>query len=67
MRRWGAARTIFLARSCDPLSVWTPQPATSPRLATALFTASTARRAFIRSLIEYPTIRLLKTSVIAQR
>ncbi|MCR2824678.1 hypothetical protein NQ160_03925 [Microbacterium sp. zg.Y909] len=50
-----------------PLAVWTMQPATFPRLAAALFTASTARRAFIQSLIEYPTIRFENTSLMAQR
>jgi hypothetical protein len=42
-------------------------PATSPRRATALRSASTASFAVIRSLIEYPTIRLEKTSLIAQQ
>src|SRR3954454_5929090 len=41
------------------LSLWTTQPATAagPRRATALLRASTASGAFIRSLIEWPTIR----------
>ena len=41
-----SVRTSLRARNCDPRSVWTTHPATFPRLATALPTASTARRAF---------------------
>ena len=41
------------------------QPVASPRRATALVTASTAMRAFIRSLIEYPTIRPEQASLTA--
>ena len=43
------------------------QPATLPRRATACSIAFTARRDFIRSLIEYPTIRFEYTSLTAQR
>ena len=39
------------------LTLCRTQPATSPRLATALFRAATARRDFILESIEYPTIR----------
>ena len=42
----------------DPRSVCRMQPATSPRRATALFSAATARRDFIRESIEEPTILL---------
>lgn len=43
-------------------------PATSPpRRATAEARASTARRDFIRSLMEYPTMRPEKTSLTAHR
>ena len=42
----------FLGRNCDPRSVWTTQPATWPRRATAMLSASTAIRDFIWSLIE---------------
>ena len=37
------------------------------RIATALFNALTARDAFIRESIEYPTILFPNTSLIAQR
>ena len=50
-----------------PQSLWTTQPATSPRIATALFSALTARLDFILESIEYPTILLPNTSLIAQR
>jgi hypothetical protein len=44
------------------------QPATSPsRRATAISSAATARRAFIRESIDQPTIRFENTSLIAQR
>ncbi len=49
-----------------PRSVWTMQPATSPRRPTALYNAVTASRDFIRESIEYPTIRPENTSLTAQ-
>src|SRR5665647_415509 len=66
------------SRCCDdqlnppwvPWSEWTTHPVTDarpPRRATAEFRASTASWAFIRSLIEYPTIRLENTSLTAQQ
>ena len=44
----GALR--FRDRNCDPRSECRMQPATSPRRATALSSAATARRAFIRDV-----------------
>ena len=43
------------------------QPATSPRIWAAFSSAWTAKRDFILESIEYPTIRLANTSLIAQR
>lgn len=43
------------------------QAATSLRRATALLSAAVASRDFIRESIEYPTMRLEYTSLIAQR
>ncbi|CAM3972572.1 hypothetical protein MYFR107205_31010 [Mycolicibacterium frederiksbergense] len=42
-------------------------PATLARRATALLKAVVANRDFIRESIEYPTMRLEYTSLIAQR
>gem|GEM_PF-4653120 len=50
---WRAkAWTNFRLRNCDPLSVWTMQPATSPRRATALCSAVVASRDFIRESMQ---------------
>lgn len=57
----------FLLRSWDPLSLWTMQPATSPRMNAAFSRAWTAKRDFIRESIDYPTIRPEKGSLIAHR
>ena len=43
------------------------QPATLPRMATAFSSAWTASRDFILESMEYPTIRPLNASLIAQR
>ncbi len=61
------ARTNFRLRNCDPRSVCSTQPATSPRRATALWTAVRASRDFILESIEYPTIQLDHTSLIAHK
>lgn len=53
-------------RNCDPRSVCTMHPATSPRPATTLFNAFTAMRDFIRESIEYQTILFENTSLIAR-
>ena len=47
-----SAWTCFRLRNWDPRSVCSTQPATSPRLATALFRAATASRDFILESIE---------------
>lgn len=46
------ACTNFRLRNWLPRSLWTTQPATSPRLATALSSAATASRDFILESIE---------------
>ena len=43
------------------------QPATLPRIATAFSRACTANRDFILESIEYPTIRPLNASLMAQQ
>ena len=66
--RWRVrVRRNFRLRNYDPLSLWTTQPTISPRIATAFSSARTARLDFLLESIEYPTILLPKTSVIAQR
>ena len=62
-----SSRAMARLRNWLPLSACRMHPATSPRRATAFRTASTASFAVIRSEIEYPTIRLENTSLIAQQ
>lgn len=62
-----SSRAMARLRNWLPLSACKMHPATSPRRATALRSASTASFEVIRSLIEYPTIRFEKTSLIAQQ
>ncbi len=55
-------------RNWLPRSEWTMQPATSlSRRATAISTAATTRRAFMRESMAEPTIRLEHRSLMAQR
>ncbi len=49
---WLRARTNFRLQNWLPLSVWTTQPATWPRRATALSSAATASRNFILESME---------------
>jgi hypothetical protein len=65
---WRArVRCTFLARNWDPRSVCKVQPATSPRRVTAISSAATTSRGFMRSSIAQPTMRFENRSLMAQR